>query len=357
LAREGEADAGKLDRQIAGPAVRFQLSDGEELEVYTTRPDTIFGASFVAVAADHPVAQKVAAGNPAAVDFIALCKQGGTTAAELETAEKLGFDTGITAKHLFTGHLPVYIANFVLMDYGTGAIMAVPGHDQRDFDFATKYALPILRVVAASAEDAGKPFGKEAEAGDGLLVNSGFLDGMAVAEAKRAVIARAEAKAGARADGVAPARLGRSRQRYWGTPIPSSIAKSAAWCRCPRSTCRDAARGCDLRRARQPAGPPPDVEACRLPAMRPQGAARDGHARHVCRSAGISCALPASPPMRLRPGADRAVAAGGPVYRRHRTCDPASALCPFLDARAGPHRQDRGEGAFRQPVHAGHGDA
>ena len=107
----------------------FDLSNGERLPVYSTRPDTIFGASFVAVAADHPVAQSL--DSDAARDFIALCKRGGTTAAELETAEKLGFDTGITAKHPFTGaDLPVYIANFVLMDYGTGAIMAVPGHDQ-----------------------------------------------------------------------------------------------------------------------------------------------------------------------------------------------------------------------------------
>ncbi|RQW42315.1 leucine--tRNA ligase [Novosphingobium sp. LASN5T] len=200
----------------------FTLSSGEKLDVYTTRPDTIFGASFVAVAADHPVAQAVAAGSTAAQEFIALCKQGGTTAAELETAEKLGFDTGITAKHPFTGaDLPVYIANFVLMDYGTGAIMAVPGHDQRDFDFATKYGLPILRVVAADAADAGKPFAGEAEAGDGLLVNSGFLDGMAVADAKAAVIARAESEGWGEGKTVWRLRdWGVSRQRYWGTPIP-----------------------------------------------------------------------------------------------------------------------------------------
>ena len=200
----------------------FDLSNGERLEVYTTRPDTIFGASFVAVAADHPIAQGVAAGNPAVQDFIALCKQGGTTAAELETAEKLGFDTGITARHPFTGApLPVYIANFVLMDYGTGAIMAVPGHDQRDFDFATKYALPILRVVATDAADAGKPFGTEAEAGDGVLVNSQFLDGMAVADAKKAVIDRAQAEGWGQGQTVWRLRdWGVSRQRYWGTPIP-----------------------------------------------------------------------------------------------------------------------------------------
>ena len=205
-----------------GLQFRFDLSDGGTVEVYSTRPDTIFGASFVAVAADHPIAQGVAAGNPEAQDFIALCKQGGTTAAELETAEKLGFDTGITARHPFTGAaLPVFIANFVLMDYGTGAVMAVPGHDQRDFEFATKYALPIPRVVAASLEEADTPFDGEAESGDGVIVNSDFLDGMSVAEAKADVISRAES--GGWGEGKTVWRLrdwGVSRQRYWGTPIP-----------------------------------------------------------------------------------------------------------------------------------------
>ncbi len=200
----------------------FHLSNGAGLDVYTTRPDTIFGASFVAVAADHPVAQGVAEHNADAAAFIELCKQGGTTAAELETAEKLGFDTGITARHPFTGaELPVFIANFVLMEYGTGAVMAVPGHDQRDFEFATKYNLPILRVVAASADEADKPFGKEAEAGDGILVNSDFLNGLSVAEAKKTIIARLEANGSGEGKTVWRLRdWGVSRQRYWGTPIP-----------------------------------------------------------------------------------------------------------------------------------------
>ena len=214
----------------------FDLSNGEKLPVYTTRPDTIFGASFVAVAADHPVAQGL--DSAAARDFIALCKRGGTTAAELETAEKLGFDTGITAKHPFTGaDLPVYIANFVLMDYGTGAIMAVPGHDQRDFEFASKYGLPIPRVVAPSVEDAGKGFDGEAEAGEGVIVNSHFLDGMSVEDAKRDIIARIEAQG--RGTGKTVWRLrdwGVSRQRYWGTPIPFIHCESCGVVPAPKAS-------------------------------------------------------------------------------------------------------------------------
>ncbi len=200
----------------------FALSNGETLPVYTTRPDTIFGASFVAVAADHPVAQALAADSAEVTEFIEECKRGGTTAAALETAEKLGYRTPITARHPFTGAaMPVFIANFVLMDYGTGAVMGVPGHDQRDFEFATKYALPIMRVVASDPAQADAPMGDEAEPGDGVIVNSDFLDGKVVDDAKAEVITRAEA--GGWGQGTTVWRLrdwGVSRQRYWGTPIP-----------------------------------------------------------------------------------------------------------------------------------------
>ncbi|ASJ90059.1 leucine--tRNA ligase [Porphyrobacter sp. CACIAM 03H1] len=199
----------------------FDLSDGGKLAVYSTRPDTIFGASFCAIAADHPIAQGLA-GDPQVASFIDKCKKGATTAAALETAEKLGYRTPITAKHPFTGaDLPVFIANFVLMEYGTGAVMGVPGHDQRDFEFATKYGLPIVRVVASDPAKADEPFKGEAEAGDGVIVNSGFLDGITVEAAKQAVIARAEAEGWGTGKTVWRLRdWGVSRQRYWGTPIP-----------------------------------------------------------------------------------------------------------------------------------------
>jgi leucyl-tRNA synthetase len=195
----------------------------ESFEVFTTRPDTIFGASFAAISPDHPIAAALAEQDEAVAVFIAECKKGGTTAAELETAEKKGLETGLRAIHPLDPDwaLPLYIANFVLMDYGTGAIFGVPGHDQRDFEFASKYGLPVRRVVAESSEDAAKPIEGEAESGGGVVVNSRFLDGLDVEAAKAEVIRRAEADGWGRGTTVWRLRdWGVSRQRYWGTPIP-----------------------------------------------------------------------------------------------------------------------------------------
>jgi leucyl-tRNA synthetase len=193
------------------------------IEVFTTRPDTLFGASFVAISPDHPLATGLAERAPPLAEFIAECKRGGTTAAELETAEKKGFDTGLEVAHPLdpAWRLPVYVANFVLMDYGTGAVFGCPAHDQRDLDFARKYGLPVTRVVAEGDEHGVEFHGDIAYTGPGRIVNSHWMDGMSVEEAKAAVIAKAQHEGWGQ--GETQYRLrdwGVSRQRYWGTPIP-----------------------------------------------------------------------------------------------------------------------------------------
>jgi len=201
---------------------RFPGGDGG-IDVFTTRPDTMFGASFVAIAADHPVAQKLAANAPDLQSFIEECRKGGTTAADIETAEKRGFNTGLTVEHPLDAswHLPVYVANFVLMDYGTGAVFACPAHDQRDLDFARKYDLPVTRVVADGDVTDSVFAGDIAFTGPGTIVNSHWMNGMTIDQAKADVIARAPTEGWG--IGQTQYRLrdwGVSRQRYWGTPIP-----------------------------------------------------------------------------------------------------------------------------------------
>ena len=202
----------------------FRFPGGTDgIDVFTTRPDTMFGASFVAIAADHPVAQKLAANAPDLQSFIEECRKGGTTAADIETAEKRGFNTGLTVEHPLDAswHLPVYVANFVLMDYGTGAVFGCPAHDQRDLDFARKYHLAVTRVVADGDLTDTAFDGDVAFTGPGTIVNSHWMNGMTIDQAKADVIARAQAEGWG--SGQTQYRLrdwGVSRQRYWGTPIP-----------------------------------------------------------------------------------------------------------------------------------------
>jgi leucyl-tRNA synthetase len=216
-----------------GARVFWKLTDASgkdhgKLEIFTTRPDTLYGASFMALSAEHPLVAGLAADDPGLQRFVAECRKTGTAAAEVETAEKQGYKLPLLAQHpLMPGKtVPVYAANFVLMEYGTGAIFGCPGHDERDHEFATKYSLPILQVVAPAdgtkIDIAAAPFIE-----DGVIVNSDFLNGLDVEEAKSRVIARLEEMGVGK--GTTQYRLRDwlvSRQRYWGCPIPAIHCES-----------------------------------------------------------------------------------------------------------------------------------
>lgn len=207
----------------SGASINFNISNGQKLEVYTTRPETIFGASFVGIAANHPLALEIAKNNAKAADFIEQCNKNSANEADIDKNEKQGYQTTIFAEHPFVKgkKLPIYIANFILMDYGTGAIFACPAHDQRDFDFAKKYNLEITQVVGKEKEL------QEAYLEDGTMINSAFLNDLKVSDAKEKIINLLEEKQiGTRKINYRLKDWGVSRQRYWGCPIPMLYDKN-----------------------------------------------------------------------------------------------------------------------------------
>ncbi|MEE2688904.1 MAG: leucine--tRNA ligase [Pseudomonadota bacterium] len=206
-----------------GATVNFALSGREDtLEVFTTRPDTLFGASFCAIAPNHPLALALSEDDPALAQFIDHCNRLGTSEAAIETVEKEGYLTSLTAQHPFSEdwELPVYVANFVLMEYGTGGIFGCPAHDQRDLDFARKYDLKVVPVVAPNGKETFE-ITDEAFVGDGKIINSKFLNGLDVDAGKQRAIEELE-RLGSGSSKISY-RLrdwGVSRQRYWGCPVP-----------------------------------------------------------------------------------------------------------------------------------------
>jgi leucyl-tRNA synthetase len=337
-----------------GMRFSFELEDeagnlqADPLTVYTTRHDTIFGATFCAVSADHPLAKAAADASPEVAAFRAECAALGTSEEAIERAEKKGIPLGLYARHPFRDgeRLPVYAANFVLMGYGEGAIFGCPGHDQRDIDFARKYGLPVIPVVApVDVDPATFELGNEAflekEGDSTVMINSDFLDGMSVTDAKEEIANRMEAAGiGERKVNYRLRDWGVSRQRYWGCPIPVVHCNACGVVPVPKAD---------------------------LPVVLPEDVTFDEPGnplvrhptwKHVpCPKCGADATRETDTFDTLagRCRGSKVLDARRPIYRRHRARDPAPALFPLLPARNAQDRPYRHGRTVLQPVHPGHG--
>ncbi len=359
-----------------GLLVRFALDKksappGEtEVEVYTTRPDTLFGAAFIALAPDHPLARAAAENNPALAAFCEECRHMGTSVADLETAEKQGFDTGIRAVHPLDKNwtLPVYVANFILMEYGTGAIFGCPSGDQRDLDFARKYDLPFKPVILPPGENAATfAIRDKAYDGEGTMINSSFLDGLDTVAAFDEVAQRLEkAKLAKKPVGQRKVNYrlrdwGISRQRYWGCPIPVIHCEQCGTVPVPDADLPvELPSDATFDKPGNPLDRHPTWKHVKCPSCggnaRRETDTMDTFVefllvlralhRTACRNTG-------------RQGSRRLLAPGGPVHRRHRACDLAPALFALFHPRLVRHRPSQADAkrprAVRRLVHTGHG--
>ena len=328
-----------------GLKMKFHFADGtnppanfDGLEIYTTRPDTLFGASFCAVAPDHPLAQHFSQSSKEVESFIAECQAAGTSEEAIEKAEKKGMALPLEVKHPFIEGktLPVYIANFILMQYGTGAIFGCPAHDQRDLDFVRKYGLDVIPVVLPpNADPATFTIDDEPYVGPGTLFNSDFLNGMSVEDALAAAIAKIEEMG----QGEATTNY---RLRDWGglpptllgMPDPGDPLRELRGCSCAgRGPSRHLTEGGGgrIQNTGQSARTRRRLAERPLPQMRKARPARDGYVRHVH---GLKLVFrPLRRRARRQAGGQRGsrlLAAGRSIYRRHRTCDLASSLCALF---------------------------
>ena len=357
---EGARVCGCRSHPVAGIA---RMRGTRAIEVFTTRPDTLFGASFLALSPHHPLAQRLAESDPELREFIAECDRLGTSEAVIEAAEKRGYRTALEAVHPFdeTRRVPVYVANFVLMEYGTGAIFGCPAHDQRDLDFARKYGLPVIPVILPPGEDpATFQIGDTAYVEDGVAFNSDFLDGLPVAEAKRAAGERLEELGrGTRTIAYRLRDWGVSRQRYWGCPIPVIHCPDCGIVPVPEDDLPvELPRDVSFDKPGNPLDHHPtwkhvNCPYCNSPATR-ETDTFDTFFEFLLVFPAVLLGARAG---RVRPQGGRILDAGRSVYRRRRARGIAPALFALLHAGAETVRLYRSRRAVYRSVHAGHGAA